>query len=383
MFLLAAALLASMPACGGASSPSPSPFKGAPPATAAASASASAVAAPPNAAPPLREAPHPASVCSIPLTIELYPPKLDRKAPGPSRENLRAWVDLLANPALRGRRGGSVENKHIASMLAHEFKALGLSGPPSDGEMCRAFELRGVSDQNVVAHFRSISSKYHREDAPVIVIGAHYDAQGVDAAGSVYPGADDNASGVAALMEIARVVGERAPGSAVESDIVFIAFGAEELGTLGSRAFVKAPTVPLDRVSLMINLDMVGRQFLEGSPLRRLFGGVDNALGYVVSKRSEVATEARVRRAARATGTRLMGIPQSILVDFGFLADSVMFSDHTPTLFLSSSMHGDYHRPTDTSDKIDAGQIERAARLVLEIIGAGPRPAAPPGGGDE
>lgn len=253
-------------------------------------------------------------------------------------------------------------------MLARELLAAGLTGPPSDGELCRPFELGGVTDQNVVAHFNG-ASRRDGKSAPIVIVGAHYDAQGTDATGAVYPGADDNASGVAVLMEVARLVAARPEG--FPCDLVLIAFGAEERGILGARAYVKDPTAPLHRVSLMINMDMVGRPFLEGNPIRILIGNADNALGYVVSTRGEGEAERGLLRAAKRTGTRLVGISESTLVGAGFLSDSVAFSAHTPTLLLSTSIHDDYHRPTDTAEKISVAQMDRTARLILEIIGAG------------
>jgi Zn-dependent M28 family amino/carboxypeptidase len=250
-------------------------------------------------------------------------------------------------------------------MIAGELAALGWSGPPGDGEMCQAFELEKVADQNVVAHL-SRPGGGDPAEGPFVIVGAHYDAQGVDGAGNVYPGADDNASGVAALLEIARLL--RQDLGRAGSDVVLIAFGAEERGVLGARAYVKAPTAPLDRVALMINLDMVGRPFFDGSPLRAALGNVDTTIGFATSKLGEEETDRRIRQAARGAGARVMGVPEQVVTVTGSSSDSVIFSEHVPTLFLSTSMHKDYHRPTDTAEKIDYGQLERVVRLVLGVI---------------
>jgi hypothetical protein len=284
-------------------------------------------------------------------------------------------VELLSGPALaKGRAAGSEDTERVADLLARELMLLGLD-PPGDGEMCRRFQIRGGADQNVVAHFAGGAGGARR---PVVIVGAHYDSQGVDKEGRIYPGADDNASGVAALLEIARLIKQDPQRTA--SDLVLIAFGAEERGALGARAFVAEPTVPLEQVALMINLDMVGRPLLEGISARRLLGKVDNTIGFLVSERESEAIDARVRSAARGSGARVIGIPESVMDLTGFLSDSVIFSDHTPTLFFSTSIHQDYHRPTDTPEKIHYEQVERAVRLVLGVI---QEPFPPPNKGEQ
>jgi hypothetical protein len=192
-----------------------------------------------------------------------------------------------------------------------------------------------------------------------VVVGAHYDhlghggtsasrAPGVRA---VHPGADDNASGTALVLEVLRRMAElpRRPSRGV----LFVLFGAEELGVLGSRHFVDHPPVALGSISAMINADMVGRM----RENRLLVDGLGTSDGW----------RAMVERAADGLS---LSIAQG---DDGFGA-----SDHTsftaarvPVAFLFTGVHDDYHLPSDTADKIDAGGVERAAtlaaRLCLEV----------------
>jgi Zn-dependent M28 family amino/carboxypeptidase len=314
----------------------------------------------------------------------LEAPSIDRAAREPSATNLKAWVELLARPDLKGRAAGSEDARRVADLIARELMGLGFEGPPRDGEMCRHFRIGDVLDHNVVAHFIAKTKSASRGGGaagqrPFVIVGAHYDAQGVDKEGRIYPGADDNASGVAALLEIARLVKQDERRSA--TDLVLIAFGAEERGALGALAFVADPTAPLDKASLMINLDMVGRPLLQGLPARSLLGKVDNTIGFIVSERGRDELDARVREAARGSGARVIGIPESMMDVTGFLSDSVIFSEQASmrTLFFSTSIHPDYHRPTDTPEKIDYAQIERAVRLVLEVIREPLPPSAPKG----
>ncbi|MDC0744476.1 M28 family metallopeptidase [Polyangium mundeleinium] len=316
--------------------------------------------APPAASTPPAPAPPPIQpACAVAADFPpLLPPRLDLRAPEPSRGNLRAWVDLLADPALHGRAAGSADNRRVADLLARAFLSFGFS-PPEGHDPCVPFERDGVRDQNVIAHLRGKTPP----DGPVVLVGAHYDAQG-ERDGEVYPGADDNASGVAALLEIARVHALR--GS--DLDLVVVAFGAEERGVLGAEAFVEAPTVPLARLALMVNLDMVGRPLLDGSPLRLVVPRAAEALGFVVGARDGEKTRALLDRAAAREDRPLFGIPEAAFRRLGYASDSVPFGPHTPTIFLSDAALADYHQPTDTPDQIDLDQIGRAARLALTLV---------------
>ncbi|MDI1483489.1 M28 family peptidase [Polyangium sp. y55x31] len=332
-------------ACGAPAAPPAAPP--APPSPVAASAPAPAAPAPIQPA------------CALATDLPPLPaPRLDLRAPEPSRENLHAWVDLLADPALHGRAAGSSENRRVADLLARAFLSFGFS-PPEGHDPCVPFERSDVRDQNVIAHLRGKT----RPDGPAVLVGAHYDAQG-ERDGQAYPGADDNASGVAALLEIARLSALR--GAAL--DLVVVAFGAEERGVLGARAYVEAPTVPLSRLALMVNLDMVGRPLLDGSPLRLVVPRASEALGFVVGTRDGQRTRALLDRAAAREDRPLFGIPEAALTRLGYASDSVPFGPHTPTIFLSDAALADYHQPTDTPDQVDFDQIERAVRLTLTML---------------
>jgi hypothetical protein len=170
----------------------------------------------------------------------------------------------------------------------------------------------------------------------------------------VHPGADDNASGTAAMLEIARAL---AAGPRPRRTVLFVAFGAEELGLLGSAHLVKAPPVacPVERMQLMVNLDMVGR--LRAGKV--YVEGADSARGL-----REV-----VKSAAAA--------PPALPLQLAFGGDGYGPSDHTsfyargvPVVFFFTGAHADYHRPTDTADKIDADGLAAVATLALRTARA-------------
>jgi Zn-dependent M28 family amino/carboxypeptidase len=130
-------------------------------------------------------------------------------------------------------------------------------------------------------------------------------------------------------------------------------------------------------VALMINLDMVGRPLLDGSPMRFFIPRANETLGYVIGTVDKPQTDEILQRAAQREDRPIIGIPEVVLTRLGFGSDSVPFSPHVPTIFLSTGDHRDYHRPTDTQEKLDFEQLARAARLTLAIVDEVASRAAP------
>jgi len=190
----------------------------------------------------------------------------------------------------------------------------------------------------------------------VVVVGAHYDHLGFGGRDSlapgehvVHPGADDNASGAATLLEVGRLLGA---STALRRDVVLVAFSGEEMGTLGSLWFVKHPpsgVAPGDIVA-MLNMDMVGR-------LR------DNALQVFGT---ETATQwpdmlARACDGARVDCVRAPG------GGFGASDHSPFYGAGVPVLHFFSGVHSDYHKPSDTPDKLNAAGMGQTARIVASL----------------
>lgn len=190
-----------------------------------------------------------------------------------------------------------------------------------------------------------------------LLLGAHYDHLGTGPFGSLDPapdgkihhGADDNASGVAALLELAR---RFAAGGPRARAMVFVAFGAEELGTLGSSYFVKHPAPSLDRIAAMFNLDMVGR-------LR------DDSLD-VHGVGTSPAWRALLEEANRAPALKL----RTHEGGYGPSDHSPFYGAGLPVLFAFTGAHEDYHRPTDTAERINAAGIVKVVELVEGVAAA-------------
>jgi Zn-dependent M28 family amino/carboxypeptidase len=196
----------------------------------------------------------------------------------------------------------------------------------------------------------------------VVVIGAHYDHLGRGGHGSLAPGskephvgADDNASGTAALLEVARALGQKK--AELRRDVVFAAFSAEESGVLGSSHFVRAKAegkkdalAPRD-VYAMINFDMVGR--MRDNSIQVL--GTDSAKEWKALL-PEVCDALRVECGLASDG----GVGPSDQMSF-FLAGA-------PVLHFFTGTHADYHKPSDTADKVNAAGAAQAAALGASMV---------------
>ncbi|MGB8010134.1 MAG: M28 family peptidase [Terriglobales bacterium] len=199
---------------------------------------------------------------------------------------------------------------------------------------------------NVLAYLPGRTDEY-------VIIGAHYDHLGrgnfdslaPSQIGQIHPGADDNGSGTAGVLELARLL---APYKGqLRRGILFMSFAGEELGLLGSAEWVKEPTRPLDKAVAMLNMDMIGRI----KDQKVYIGGV-------------------------GTGSTLKAVVEAAAVDSGFKIEyspgGYSSSDHTsfvskkiPVLFFFSGLHSDYHKPSDTWEKIDPV----AATRLLGVVG--------------
>ncbi len=198
--------------------------------------------------------------------------------------------------------------------------------------------------QNVVAWLEGSDPELSHE---IVIIGAHYDHLG-DKRGKIYFGADDNASGTAGLIEIAEAF-TKTPILPRRS-IVFIAFSGEELGLLGSKYYVEHTVAPLARTASMINLDMISRN-------------EDNNLTVVGTNRSPELHDVNLA-ANEEIGFNLLYNGERYFKR----SDQACFAEHgVPVIFYNTDTHNDYHRPTDTAEKINPEKLARVARLAFLV----------------
>lgn len=279
-------------------------------------------------------------------------PPAPAAATGVGASMLARIVDLTA-PGMDGRgagsEGGAKARAYIEAALAKT--SLAPAGVERYAQPFTATTKAGtrVSGVNLLARCPG-----RRADAPTIVVSAHYDHLGVRD-GKVYPGADDNASGVALLLHLA----ERCAAQPFTHPLLLAFFDAEELGLQGAKAFVQAPTVPLDRIAVNLNFDMVSR-----SDRRELYVAGPGRWPRLKDVLAPVAANAPINvRFGHDTG--------------GGQDDWTTQSDHgafhaggIPFVYLGVEDHADYHQPTDTPEKIAPAFLDGVATVALRVLAA-------------
>jgi aminopeptidase YwaD len=207
------------------------------------------------------------------------------------------------------------------------------------------------TDQNVIGF---LPGNHPEKKNEYIIIGAHYDHLGRGGQGSMVPdvsaihhGADDNASGTAGMLELAQKFS--ANRDQIERSIIFMAFGAEELGLIGSQYYVENPTIPNEQITAMINLDMIGR--MQNNELT-IFGVGTSPVWESIIESSSYYGNFTVR-------TNPDG--------FGPSDHASFYAKGIPVLFFHTGLHEDYHRPSDTADKINYEGIEDIVKFVYDI----------------
>jgi aminopeptidase N len=305
---------------------------------------------------------------AVNLTPQARPIKLaPRKAlaevkPAFDIDRMKADVEWLAAPAREGRGAGSRGLDAAANYIAERFERLGLSpltpGARGDDRYFQPFNMTGESGaplpaKNVIGVLPGANPALNGQ---ALIISAHYDHLGfgwpdarAGAKGQLHPGADDNASGVAVMLELARLMADVRP----ERSVIFAAFAGEEEGLLGARHYVGAAQTPGAQFPLSghiadLNLDTVGR-LADGKVT--IFGtGSARELPFIFMGASAVT-----------------GIPTQAV------AQEINASDHTafveagvPAVQLFASLASDYHRPSDTADKIDYAGLGKVAAILEE-----------------
>jgi hypothetical protein len=274
-----------------------------------------------------------------------------------SQQALMEHVARLAAPELEGRGVGSDGLARAADYIAEQLRAYGLAPGGDNGSFFQQFTVPGPDGEqqevaNVIGYLEGSKSEWSDQS---FLVGAHYDhlgrgwpdvRQGNE--GKLHPGADDNASGVAVFLELAK---DFAATAKPQRNLVFVAFTAEEAGRLGSEHFAEHPTpFPFDGIRGIINLDTIGR----------LGDGAISVLGTGTSEEWQHI----FRGAGFVTGIDSRNVPEA-----AGGSDQMSFINRgIPGVQIFTAAHEDYHAPTDTPDKIDGGGLIRVAVFVKEAI---------------
>ena len=278
-------------------------------------------------------------------------------------------IEYLASGELAGRGLGTEGLDKSAAYIARQFSDAGLQ-PCGDGpndyfqtwtEKVDMPEHDVVTVKNIIGVIPGMNPAF---DGQSVVIGAHYDSHGLGwpdclagNEGKIHPGADDNASGISVLLEFARLVGKKWQP---ERTIVFVAFSAEEAGKLGSLHYIShAGKYPISKTIAMVNIDTVGQL---GQDALTIFGNYSAREWVHIFRGAGYVTGVPIKQSTLDTGNG----DEKSFIDAG-----------VPSVHLFSGARDNYHRPTDTVDRIDtAGLVKTAAVLkeVVEYLAARPEP---------
>lgn len=272
-------------------------------------------------------------------------------------------VSFLANDKLEGRETGTKGEKEAAAYIVKRFKDIGLQ-PKGTSEFLQEFTFKPKTDPHQEVKYSVVNTDstitgtnvlgYINNNADrTIVIGAHYDHLGFGAEGSLYRaedkaihnGADDNASGVAVMLNLAS----KLKAKNTSNNYLFMAFSGEEIGLLGSNYFVKNATLNIGSINYMLNMDMVGR--LKKDSTLAVYG---------------VGTSPIFKQVINSSNNKFKIIEKE---------SGVGPSDHTsfylndiPVLHFFTGQHKDYHKPSDDSELLNYEGMEAISDYIFDII---------------
>ncbi|WP_324758805.1 M20/M25/M40 family metallo-hydrolase [Sphingobacterium thalpophilum] len=271
--------------------------------------------------------------------------------------NLKKHIYYLADDKMKGRGTGSKEVFKAADYIEKEFKKYKLQ-PRGEKGYRQSFKAKvwKVKVADSIRNADNIIGYLDNGAELTIVVGAHYDHLGMGGQGSskdslgvgkIHNGADDNASGTAGLLELARYFSSN--NVKEPYNLLFIAFGAEELGLVGSKYFTEHPTLPLEKITAMLNMDMIGRY----NPANGLV-----VIGYGTSSQwptifNDIQAPIKFNLSKDGNG----GSDQTSF-----------YKKNIPVLFFHTGGHPDYHMPTDDAEKIDYEALKAILDLEKDVI---------------
>ncbi|KAA3658694.1 MAG: M20/M25/M40 family metallo-hydrolase [Calditrichaeota bacterium] len=273
-----------------------------------------------------------------------------------SDARMKKDVEFLASDELKGRGFGTAGLNTAADYIKDAFAAAGLQPAAKNGTYFQKFFHTGgmKNEETILKNVIGLKPGANEKmKGQCVVLGAHYDHLGLGwpdvhkgDEGKVHPGADDNASGVAIMLELLRVLKDWQP----DRTVIFIAFSGEEAGLLGSKHYVNNPVMSLDGCFGMLNLDTAGRL----GEQKLLILGTGSASEWVHI----------FRGAGYVTGVNV----QSVADDFGSSDQRSFIENGVPAVQFFSGPHTDYHRPGDTADKIDYAGMVKTAAVLKEAV---------------
>jgi len=291
------------------------------------------------------------SICAWPgVTAGPLPTRGEEILPPAGR--YRKWVEELCSPAMAGRRACTPGGRLAADMVAREFCLAGLKPAGAGGSFFQEFPVKAPGARGRTRNVLGLLEGRGPRAKEVLVVSAHYDHLGWGGPESrwqgkraLHPGADDNASGVACLLGLARALaGVR---DRLGRSVLFASWGAEEEGGLGSKWWLEHPTIPLERVVFLVNLDMVGH--FRG---KLLAGAAASAKGL----------PALLPRLARPVKVVVLGR------SFGGSDHQNFLEKKIPSVHFFTGAWEGYHTPLDTPDRVDFDGIAGIAGVAFRLL---------------
>lgn len=274
-------------------------------------------------------------------------------------KNIVAHIKVLANDSLEGRGTGTAGEKLAMAYIQSQWKVMKLI-PKGDGKSyTQKFTFKsGTHGTGKEGTSYNLVGYIDNQAANTIIIGAHYDHLGLGVeSGSldanpqnkIHNGADDNASGVAGVLELARYFQTNKIKEAY--NFLFLCFSGEELGLYGSKYFTENPTIDLSKVNYMINLDMVGRLNPDSKNLTVSGSGTSAAFEPLLKSLSNDKVQIK---------TDSSGMGPSDHTSF--------YLKNIPVLHFFTGSHSDYHKPTDDWDKINAEGEKEVLNIIIRLV---------------
>ena len=267
-------------------------------------------------------------------------------------DKLKKHVYTLADDSMQGRKAGTEFARKAADYIAAQWEEIGIT--PLVGKSY-LMPFKENQYHNLVG---IIEGSHPILKDEYIVVGAHYDHLGSkekDGETVIYNGADDNASGTAAVIELGRMLKEIQP--ALGRSVILIAFDAEELGLYGSNEFARHPPVPLENVKLMLSVDMVGWYKTSGYLKYEGYGTIKNGEQIILNSKlfpEGLHVETQKFEKSVLTGTDTQGFAQKGI----------------PTLAVTTGLKSPYHKPEDDADRIDYDGMALVTEHLANLVEA-------------
>jgi Zn-dependent M28 family amino/carboxypeptidase len=274
-------------------------------------------------------------------------------------EKIREHIKTLADDQMQGRGTGKAGEKMAADYIQKQFKKLKLAAKGDNSSYLQPFSFKsGAHGEGEGGTANNIAAYLDNGAATTIIIGAHYDHLGMGDQGSsldanpqtkIHNGADDNASGVAGVLELARYFSTNKVKE--KNNFLFLCFSGEELGLYGSKYFTEHATLDLSTVNYMINMDMIGR--LDEQTKTLLVHGTGTSPVWEPLMKKLENDQVKIKTDSSGVGP----------------------SDHTsfylkniPVLHFFTGSHSDYHKPSDDWDKINYTGEAAVLSIIAKII---------------